>query len=45
MKKEYMSPTTKVVKLQHKRQILSGSPNTYGVEKELQETEEVTEGW
>ena len=39
-----MSPTTKVVKLQHKRQILAGSLNANGVEEELQ-SEEVTEGW
>ena len=45
IKKEYMKPTMEVVELQHECQILAGSPNTYGVEKELQETEEVTEGW
>ena len=43
-KKEYMTPTTEVVKLQQQSTLLAGSPNTYGVEKELQ-SEEVTEGW
>ena len=43
-KQEYMKPAMRVVKLQHKCQILNGSPETYGMNRNLQ-TEEVTEGF
>ena len=44
IKKEYMKPSMKVVKLQHKCQILAGSVDANGMNNELQ-GEEVIEGW
>lgn len=46
IKKEYMTPSVKVVKLKHKCQILAGS-NPYGINDTLQDDEydEVDEGW
>jgi len=43
-KQEYMKPAMRVVKLQHKCQILNGSPETYGMNRNLQ-TEQVEEGF
>lgn len=34
-----------VVKIQQQGQILAGSPDAYGMDKNLIEDEEVTEGW
>ena len=44
IKKEYMKPSMKVVKLQHKCQILAGSVDANGMNNDLQ-GEEVTVGW
>ena len=46
IKKDYMKPAMRVVKMQHKCQILSGSTSVdeYGMNKKLQ-TEEVTDGF
>ena len=46
IKKDYMKPTIRVVKMQHKCQILSESAgvDSYGMNKKLQ-TEEVTDGF
>ncbi|MBQ3768795.1 MAG: hypothetical protein II866_07355 [Prevotella sp.] len=44
IKKEYMKPSMKVVKLQHKCQILAGSVDANGMNNDLQ-GEEVIEGW
>ena len=43
-KKEYMKPTMRVVKLQHRHQILIGSKDAHGMNKELVD-EEVDYGW
>jgi hypothetical protein len=44
IKKVYKKPSVKVVELQQKCQILSGSVDEYDMNKSLQ-NEEVTEGW
>ena len=44
IKKEYMKPSVKVVKLQQQCQMLAGSLNANGMNDELSE-ETVTEGW
>ena len=44
IKKEYMTPSVKVVKLKHKCQILAGSVNQYDMNDTLQD-DEVDEGW
>jgi hypothetical protein len=44
IKKEYMKPSMKVVKLQHKCQILAGSVDANGMNNEIQD-DEVTVGW
>lgn len=44
IKKEYMTPSVKVVKLKHKSHILAGSVNQYDMNDTLQE-DEVDEGW
>ena len=44
IKKEYMKPSMKVVKLQHKCLILAGSVDANGMNNDLQ-GEEVIEGW
>ena len=44
-KKEYIKPTVKVVELQHKCQILTGSTDSHGMNKRLIEDDEVDEGW
>jgi hypothetical protein len=44
IKKEYMKPSMKVVKLQHKCQILAGSVDANGMNNKIQD-DEVTVGW
>ena len=44
-KKEYMKPAMKVVELQHKCPILIGASSNYGLNSQLQEDDEVEEGW
>ena len=44
IKKEYMKPSMKVVKVQHKCQRLAGSVDANGMNNDLQ-GEEVIEGW
>ena len=44
IKKEYMKPSMKVVKLQHKCQILAGSVDANGMNNVIQD-DEVTVGW
>ena len=44
-KKDYMKPTMRTVELKHRTMILAGSPDAYGMDKNLIEDEEVTEGW
>ena len=48
-KQEYMKPAMRVVKLQHKCKILSGSPQNFGMNRNLQtpanEEDCVDEGW
>jgi len=44
IKKEYMKPSMKMVKLQHKCQILAGSVDANGMNNEIQD-DEVTVGW
>ena len=48
-KKTYMKPTIEVVKIQSQTQMLTGSPDVYGMNNQLQipttPTEEVPEGW
>lgn len=44
-KKEYKKPSVKVVELQHKCQILTGSLDANGMNRKLIEDEEVEEGW
>ena len=44
IKKEYMKPSMKVVKLQHMCQILAGSTDANGMNNEIQD-DEVTVGW
>ena len=44
MKKEYMKPTMRTVELKHRTMILAGSPDAYGMDKNLQ-SEEVEEAW
>ena len=44
IKKEYMKPSMKVVKLQHKCQIPAGSTDANGMNNEIQD-DEVTVGW
>ncbi len=44
-KKEYMKPSMKVVALQHPFQILAGSKDTEGMEKEFIEEETVDYGF
>ena len=43
-KKDYMKPAMQVVELRQKRQLLTGSPDVYGMNNRLQD-EEVDEGW
>lgn len=43
-KKEYMQPTTNVVRIQHKCQILAGSLDANGMNTKVQ-SEEVETGW
>lgn len=43
-KKDYMKPAMQVVELRQKHQLLTGSPDVYGMNNKLQE-EEVDEGW
>ena len=47
IKKDYMKPAMRVVKMQHKCHILSESAgmDSYGMNKKLQTTEEVTDGF
>ena len=45
-KKEYMKPDMRVVKLQHRQQILVGSTDEHGMNRRLRtEDEEVDEAW
>lgn len=44
MKQEYMKPTMRIVKLQHRASILTASTDEYGMNRSLQE-EEVNEAW
>ncbi len=44
IKKEYMKPSMRVVKLQHKCQILAGSVDANGMNNKIQD-DEVTVGW
>ncbi len=43
-RKEYMKPTMKVVETKHRCQILAGSVDANGMNKNLQ-NDEVDEGW
>ena len=43
-KKEYIIPTMEVVKIQQQCQILAGSVDAYGMNRQLQD-DEVDEGW
>jgi hypothetical protein len=43
-KKDYTKPIMQVVELRQKYQLLTGSPDVYGMNNRLQE-EEVDEGW
>ena len=44
-KKAYMKPAMETVVLTQCTAILAGSPDVYGMNKNLIEDEEVTEGW
>jgi len=44
-KKAYMKPTMQTVALKQRATILAGSPDVYGMNKNLIEGEEVIEGW
>ena len=44
-KKTYMKPTMQTVALKQRATILAGSPDVYGMNKNLIEDEEVIEGW
>jgi len=44
-KKEYMKPTMQTVELKQRTMILAGSPDPHGMNKNLVDEEEVTEGW
>ena len=44
MKKIYMKPTMLSVKLKHRKMIMAGSPDAYGMNNSLQ-NEEVEEAW
>ena len=45
IKKEYMKPAIQIVELKHRTTILAGSPDIYGMDKELVTDEDVLEGW
>ena len=45
IKKDYMKPAMRVVKMQHKCHILAESLDSYGMNKKLQTTEEVSDGF
>ena len=44
-KKAYMKPAMQTVVLTQRTAILAGSPDAYGMDKNLIEDEEVSEGW
>ncbi len=44
-KKAYMKPTMQTVALKQRATILAGSPDVYGMNKNLIEDEEVLFGW
>ena len=45
IKKVYMKPIMRTVELKHRTMILTGSPDVYGMNKRLQTTEEVDDGF
>lgn len=44
-KKEYMKPTMQTVELKHRTMILAGSVDAYGMNKSVQDDEEVESAW
>ena len=44
-KKAYMKPTMQTVELNNKTMILTGSPDEYGMNKNLTKDEEVESAW
>ena len=44
-KQEYMKPVMRTVELKHRTMILAGSVDSNGMNKKLQTTEEVTDGF
>lgn len=44
-KKEYMKPTMRTVELKQRTMILAGSVDAYGMNKSVQDDEEVESAW
>ena len=44
-KQEYMKPTMQIVELRQRTMILSASTDEYGMNRNLNRTEEVDEAW